>query len=447
MAEHIGWKPALSAALGKIGETLAVRRVALTSNLVYTIPEGTPSGIVHRVAFTQDDTGGHTVTYGGSPVTVDTTAGAQTEVELWPNGAATRTVVYPGAAGSGADTEAVQDIVGAMVAAAGGTYDDAAGTITLPAGGGTASLTADDTPATPTEGESASYFVTSAVTWPAGLVWSTDPDGGVEPTITGTALVSLFTVGGVTRAVVGATFPAATTTTTTTVAPTTTTTTTVAPTTTTTTTAVSGTLTYRGQSTSSAETYGYTYTAAPLGEESAARQVIVGVVFWSGGPRSTDTVTIGGISATRDYYASNLNTTPSFQTWRAAVPTGTTANVVATFGSGVNPAAATIAVWTTDQPVTFLGGAYSDLASGGTTVSVTNNSAVAGGFAISGQRSRSNAFGTTFTGLTERYDTAAAQPSSGGDTPTTGPVTVTATLSVACTQTVRLGVAAYRWGI
>ena len=70
MAEHIGWKPALSAALGKIGETLAVRRVALTSNLVYTIPEGTPSGIVHRVAFTQDGTGGHTVTYDGSPLTI-----------------------------------------------------------------------------------------------------------------------------------------------------------------------------------------------------------------------------------------------------------------------------------------------------------------------------------------------------------------------------------------
>lgn len=33
-------------------------------------------------------------------------------------------------------TEAVQDVVGAMVAAAGGTYDDAAGTITLPSGGG-----------------------------------------------------------------------------------------------------------------------------------------------------------------------------------------------------------------------------------------------------------------------------------------------------------------------
>ena len=70
-------------------------------------------------------------------------------------------------------------------------------------------VTVDDTPAAPAEGESATYFVTSAVSWPAGLEWSTDPDGGVAPTITGTALVSLFTYGGTTRAVLGATFPAA----------------------------------------------------------------------------------------------------------------------------------------------------------------------------------------------------------------------------------------------
>ena len=71
----------------------------------------------------------------------------------------------------------------------------------------TSAITADDTPAAPAEGESASYLVTSAVSWPAGLVWSTDPDGGVAPTITGTALISMFTLGGTTRATLGATFP------------------------------------------------------------------------------------------------------------------------------------------------------------------------------------------------------------------------------------------------
>ena len=97
MVDYVGWKPALTAALGKVGETLAVEQVTLNANLDYTLPTGTPAGVVHRVVFTQDGTGGHTVTYGGSPVTVGTTAGASTLVELWPNGTAARAVVYPAA--------------------------------------------------------------------------------------------------------------------------------------------------------------------------------------------------------------------------------------------------------------------------------------------------------------------------------------------------------------
>ena len=203
MTTYTGWKAALTAALGKVADTTAAHQITLTAPLALTVPAGFPAGQVYRVVFTQDGVGGHTVTYGGAPVSVDLTAGASTLVEVWPGGR----VVYPGAAGGGLDTEAVQDVVGAMVAGAGGTYNDAAGTITLP-GGGSSTITADDTPAAPAEGESASYLVTSAVTWPAGLVWSTDPDGGVAPTITGAALVSLFTLGGVTRAILGATFPA-----------------------------------------------------------------------------------------------------------------------------------------------------------------------------------------------------------------------------------------------
>ena len=206
MAEHIGWKPALSAALGKIGETLAVRQVALTSNLIYTIPEGTPSGIVHRVAFTQDDTGGRTVMYGDAPLTIALTAGATTLVAFWPGGR----VTYPGA------TLATGTVEWADVANPPATYEPSTHTHVVAdltdympgSGGASSAIIADDTPAAPAEGESASYFVTSAVSWPAGLVWSTDPDGGVAPTITGTALVSMFTVSGVTRAILGATFPA-----------------------------------------------------------------------------------------------------------------------------------------------------------------------------------------------------------------------------------------------
>ena len=51
-----------------------------------------------------------------------------------------------GPSGGGLDTEGVQDIVGAMVSAAGGAYDDAAGTIVLPSGGaGTVSSVAGRT--------------------------------------------------------------------------------------------------------------------------------------------------------------------------------------------------------------------------------------------------------------------------------------------------------------
>ena len=79
------------------------------------------------------------------------------------------------------------------------TKDDPGDTITIAASSST--ITADDTPAAPAEGESASYFVTSAVVWPAGLVWST-------VSTSGPAIVTLYTVGGITYAVLGATFPA-----------------------------------------------------------------------------------------------------------------------------------------------------------------------------------------------------------------------------------------------
>ena len=195
---------AATAAQGAKADASDVDQITLTGDLVLTLPVGRPAGQVYRVTLTQDGTGGHTVTYDGASVTVDTSAGASTLVEIWPGGE----VIYPGAVGSGGlTTEGVQDVVGAMVTAAGGTYNDAAGTITLP-GGSSSAITADDTPAAPAEGASASYLVTSAVSWPAGLEWSTDPDGGTAPTITGTALVSMFTVGGVTRAIMGATFPA-----------------------------------------------------------------------------------------------------------------------------------------------------------------------------------------------------------------------------------------------
>ena len=75
-----------TAAQGAKADAGDVDQITLTGNLALTIPEGHPAGQVYRCAITQT-TGGHMVTYNDLPVTVDTTAGAVTTVELHPAGA------------------------------------------------------------------------------------------------------------------------------------------------------------------------------------------------------------------------------------------------------------------------------------------------------------------------------------------------------------------------
>ena len=84
------------------------------------------------------------------------------------------TIVLP-TGGGGLDTESVQDIVGAMVATAGGTYDDTAGTITLPSGGGTVTTEQIITAVGVVNGTGATSAQVAA--WEAAgiIVLSTDP--------------------------------------------------------------------------------------------------------------------------------------------------------------------------------------------------------------------------------------------------------------------------------
>ena len=163
-----------------------VATITVTGSLALAVPEGHPAGQVYRVTLTQDSTGGHTVTYDDVPLTIDTTAGATTLVEVWPGGK----VAYPGATGSGSlDTEAVQDVVGAMVTAAGGSYNDAMGTITLPAGGGgtTGPLAMFSAlPASPVQWQPYEYRYTEETVWPATIVW---PSG--QPATVGWGVATL----------------------------------------------------------------------------------------------------------------------------------------------------------------------------------------------------------------------------------------------------------------
>ena len=82
-----------------------VEQVTLTDDLAYTLPATVGPNRAHSVVFTQGGVGGHTVTYGGQPVTVDLTAGAATAVELHP--VAGGYVVRPTAA----DITKVRDLV------------------------------------------------------------------------------------------------------------------------------------------------------------------------------------------------------------------------------------------------------------------------------------------------------------------------------------------------
>ena len=83
---------AATAEQGEKADASDVAALTLTAPLALTVPAGFPAGQVYRVALTQDGTGGHTVTYGDLPLTIDLTAGATTLVEVWPSG----DVTYPG---------------------------------------------------------------------------------------------------------------------------------------------------------------------------------------------------------------------------------------------------------------------------------------------------------------------------------------------------------------
>lgn len=80
-----------------LGGGSEVEQVTLTEDLAYTLPASVAPNRVHSVVFTQDATGGHTVTYGPDALAIDTDPGASTLVEIWPGGE----VTYPGAVGSG----------------------------------------------------------------------------------------------------------------------------------------------------------------------------------------------------------------------------------------------------------------------------------------------------------------------------------------------------------
>ena len=95
--KRVGARDRISELRAALADTTAVRQITLTGPLAFTVPTDFPAGQVYRVTLTQDGTGGHTVTFAGSPLAIDGAANARTLVEFWPLAGGSWEVTYPGA--------------------------------------------------------------------------------------------------------------------------------------------------------------------------------------------------------------------------------------------------------------------------------------------------------------------------------------------------------------
>jgi len=171
--------------------------------------------------------------------------------------------------------------------------------------------------------------------------------------------------------------------------------------------AFAGTLTFLQSTGDSTNNTTYTFSGQNLGTASADRVIIVKVSGSNtGGANTVSSVTVGGITATAVKELSFLSSAHYVGLFIASVPTGTTGNVVVTFGSGF--ARAGIALWagtglSSNTPTATNSASTADGANPApsTTVNVS-----ADGFVIAGSYTNNNGAPTwAWTGVTEKFET------------------------------------------
>lgn len=186
----------------------------------------------------------------------------------------------------------------------------------------------------------------------------------------------------------------------------------------------------------------YTLTDVPIGPAATDRILILAVMTRNA--TYATSVTVGGISATGDNVYTGGNTGDwRVEHWRAAVPTGTTADVVVTWSGGVTAGTGVAVYSITGYTVAVADAGYSTSLTPSTTVTATS-----GGLIIATAGYSINAGATcAWTGVNEdfegSYGFGSSQMYSGGHThPTSaGDVTVSAAYSSAYYP--RLAVTAY----
>lgn len=162
-------------------------------------------------------------------------------------------------------------------------------------------------------------------------------------------------------------------------------------------------LTYLQSAEDEADLTTYTFASQNLGTASSDRYIIVGASGRDFGTtaKSITSVTVGGVSATEIHQAQGTATgTTVSGLYIAAVPTGTTGDVVVTFSEVFIKS--NIALWA----ATGLDSAY-DFASSTTSVSnalTTDVDVLAGGSAVSLSTSDSNALTMSWAGITKDGD-------------------------------------------
>jgi len=143
----------------------------------------------------------------------------------------------------------------------------------------------------------------------------------------------------------------------------------------------------------------FTFSSVSFSTAAADRRVVM-ALWEQGGAVGISSVTIGGVSASQ-LVGSGGTTNPLVSLWIAAVPTGTSGNVVVQFGGGTANCA--IAVWA-------VYGIGSNTAFATATTSAAENpaseslSVPSNGVAIAASRLVTNTTAFTWSGLTEDFD-------------------------------------------
>lgn len=177
----------------------------------------------------------------------------------------------------------------------------------------------------------------------------------------------------------------------------------------------------------------YTFSSQNLGTAAANRYIIIGATGVHNAARTLNSVTVGGVSATQiqNIALSNPRIAAIFV---AAVPTGTTGDIVLTFSSGMSRVAYGAWALYTDTPATTAFDSANDTTySSGLSISLD---VPVGGYAVGVlvNGAASGTHGTTWTNLSEQYDTTSSETSLQGYSGahaayTSSPLSISATTS------------------